>query len=205
MVQEILVEAETHRDNMADSFIKQTDPNKKEYYITDVSIITLEDNLQHNYFSSARWSRYNQNPISEAITIMPYVDDIAGYWKKYAGTVVISGKLSSQTVNTNSADFFMNHIQKPEVTQNSADNTEYNKQAAQRLINDNYNYSYIGKVSRFKQKGDKFIVYLEDLGWKFSQKVPKEFRDSFIANQALDDAFQAICEFMDIEFAYSIG
>ena len=187
---------------MAEELIKQTDPNKKEYYITDVSVITLDDNLQHNYFSSVRWSKYNQDPMSEAMMIMPYDETIAMYWEKYAGTVVISGKLSSQTVNTNSTDFFTNTIQvqhkkaieknkilrqkhKEELTEEEKKFYEKqdNKELSQRLINDNYNYSYIGKVSRFQQKGKKFIIYIEDLGWKFAQKVPKEFRDTFVANQ----------------------
>ena len=49
-----------------------------------------------------------------------------------------------------------------------------------------------------------FIIHIEDIGWKFLQKVPKEFRDTYIANQSLDKAFQAICEFLGVEFAYSI-
>lgn len=225
MVHVILVLVEIQRsDNMVNELIKQVDPNKKEYYITDVSIITLDDNLQHNYFSAARWSKYNQDPMAEAMIIMPFIDDIAQYWKKYSGTVIVSGVLSSQSVNTNSADFFLNTIQeqhKKAIEKNKIlqqknydvtpvedgleqENKKDNKELTQRLINENYNYSYIGKVSRFKQKGQKFIIYLEDLGWKFSQKVPKEFRDTFVANQSLDDAFQAICEFMGIEFAYSI-
>ena len=215
-------QVETLGDNMAE-LIKQIDPNKKEYYITDVSVITLDDNLQHNYFSSMRWSKYNQDPMSEAMMIMPYDDNIAMYWEKYAGTVIVSGKLSTQTVNTNSIDFFTNTVQvqhkkaiekskilmkkkQEEMTEDEKklESKKTEKELKQRLINDNYNYSYVGKVSRFKQKGQKFIIYLEDLGWKFSQKVPKEFRDTFVANQSLDDVFQAICEFMGIEFAYSI-
>ena len=69
---------------------------------------------------------------------------------------------------------------------------------------DEYNYSFIGKVYRFKQIGQTFVIYLEDLGWKFVQKVPDEFRKTYIAGQTLDDAFQAICEFMGVDFAYSI-
>ena len=73
-----------------------------------------------------------------------------------------------------------------------------------RLQNDNYNYSFIGKVHKIKQTGKTFTIYLEDLGWKFLQKVPNEFRKTYVAGQTLDNAFQAICEFMGIDFAYSI-
>ena len=36
------------------------------------------------------------------------------------------------------------------------------------------------------------------------QKVPQQFRQSYIAGQPLDKAFQAICEFIGVDFAYSI-
>ena len=51
---------------------------------------------------------------------------------------------------------------------------------------------------------NKFIIHIEDVGWKFLQKVPKEFRDTYIANQPLGQAFQAICEFLGVDYAYSI-
>ena len=78
------------------------------------------------------------------------------------------------------------------------------KKIKRRIINEQHNYSVVGHVGQFKQKGKKFIIHIEDLGWKFLQKVPKEFRDAYIANQPLDKAFQAMCEFLDVEFAYSI-
>lgn len=209
------------RDIMTE-LLKQLNPNGKNY-MTDVSVITLDDNLQHNYFSSITWQKDNYLPIGTATMIMPYIDKVASYWQKYSGTVIISAKLSSQGLNTNSKDYFTNTVQaqhkkaieKAKIIQakkgeelskeeQEKQDKKNNKELAQRFINDNYNYSYIGKVSRFKQQGQKFVIYLEDLGWKFMQKVPKEFRETFIAGQYLDDAFQAICEFMGIEFAYSI-
>lgn len=209
-------------DNMTEDLIKQLNP-RGENYITDVCVITLDDNLQHNYFSSVSYQKDNSTPIGTAIMIMPYVDDVAQYWMKYYGTVIISAKLVSQSTNTNSEDYFKNTIETQhkkaiekakiiraksgvELTaeQQKAQDEKDNKKLAQRFVNDYYNYSFVGKVSRFTQKGKKFVIYLEDLGWKFMQKVPKEFRDTYIANQALDDAFQAMCEFMGIEFAYSI-
>ena len=72
------------------------------------------------------------------------------------------------------------------------------------LTNDEYNYSLICKISKLRHKGKKIIIYFEDLGWKFLQKVPSEFRQTFIAGQPLDKAFQAICEFLEVDFAYSI-
>lgn len=208
-------------DNMTE-LINQLNPSGNNYK-TDVSIITLDDGLQHNYFTSISYQKDNYTPIGTAIMIMPYIDEVAQYWTKYYGTVVVSAKLDSQKVNTNSEDYFKNTIETQhkkaiekakiirtksgvELTaeQQKAQDEKDNKKLSQRFINDYYNYSFIGKVSRFTQKGKKFVIYLEDLGWKFMQKVPKEFRETYIANQSLDDAFQAMCEFMGIEFAYSI-
>lgn len=186
---------------------------------TEILVITLDDNLSHPYFESLELNKDNVNPIGNAVLTTFYTDNILNYWAKYSGVVIVSVRmLDSNKDNTNSLNYFDNKI-KPEFMryqeivkkrnarkgveeQNEKDKKE--KTVKQVLQNDYYNYSFIGRVSRFKQKGKKYVLYLEDLGWKFMQKVPKEFRDAYIAGQYLDDAFQAICEFMGVEFAYSI-
>ena len=153
----------------------------------NTQVITLTDNLSHPYFSIINLSKNNSYPIGSAILESAYTPYISNYWIKYKGIVIISFDLVSlDQTNTNSEQFL-----------------ESNK-IKQRIINEQYNYSFIGRVGQFKQKGEKFIIHIEDIGWKFLQKVPKEFRDTYIANQSLDKAFQAICEFLGVEFAYSI-
>lgn len=190
----------------------------------DVQVITLEDNLDHPYFSLIDMSKNNLSPIGVAVMEAPYTPYISHYWIKYHGEIVISFNMDDLSiVNTNSSDFF-NYVnntekskfykrlkqQKEREKKNKEKNNKEDKDEKkyenmkQRFQNDEYNYSMICKVSRFKQKGNKFVIYFEDLGWKFLQKVPKEFRDTFIAGQSLDNAFQAICEFLGVQYAYSI-
>ena len=184
----------------------------------DISVITLDDGINHTYCSKITWDQDNWMPIGSAKLIMPYSLDIEKYWIKYSGAVVIHANLNSmpqpkinETVHLDKdgqpkVSLNLRHFKEKQQEQEKVEvkETENKKHKLAKINNDEYNYSFIGKVYRFKQVGKTFIIYLEDLGWKFMQKVPKEFRDSFIANQPLDDAFQAICEFMGIEFAYSI-
>lgn len=171
----------------------------------DISVITVDDNINHTYCSKIRWDKDNFLPIGTAQLIMPYSKDIEQYWIKYSGIVVIHANLNSHPNSViasqlNIPDTISLNLKKYVDTEVDI---EDNKRTL-RFKNDEYNYAFIGKISRFKQVGKTFIIYLEDIGWKFLQKVPQEFRQSYIANQSLDDAFQAICEFMGVDFAYSI-
>ena len=180
---------------------------------TDICIITLDDNISHTYCSKIKWEKDNYNPLGVAQLIMPYDKQIESYWVKYSGTVVIHANLNSKPQSMTQALMYnlpatQSLNMKNFETKQTEDEKEVIKKKDKKnkihLQNDEYNYSFIGKVSRFKQVGQTFIVYLEDLGWKFLQKVPKEFRDTYISGQSLDNAFQAICEFMGVDFAYSI-
>ena len=161
---------------------------------TDVTIITLKDNLTHSYCSELSWEKDNAMPMGVAKIVMPYSPSIDKYWSTYSDTVIIHANLNSRQ-------------KKPTTTFQTATSEIISKKTDDnkiRLQNDEYNYSFIGKVHKVKQIGKEFVVYLEDLGWKFLQKVPAEFRKTYISGQKLDDAFQAICEFMGIDFAYSL-
>ena len=150
-------------------------------------IITLKDGLTHPYFSSIDISKDNTSPIGIAKFRTFYDQQIIDYWTKYDGVVVISFNINDlHRENTNSLNY----------------SELYGLHG--RTQNEEYNYSFICKVSRTKQKGKEIIIFLEDIGWKFLQKVPTEFRQTYIANQYLDDAFQAMCEFLDVHFAYSL-
>lgn len=158
---------------------------------TDIAVITLDDNLLHTYCAKISWERDNSTSTGTAKLTIPYSTDIEKYWSTYSGTVIIHANLNPfQKINKILSE-------KNKITKKK----EKNKI---RIQNNEYNYSFIGKIHRFKQVGKTFVVYLEDLGWKFLQKVPDDFRKTYIAGQTLDNAFQAICEFMNVEFAYSI-
>ena len=180
---------------------------------TDIAIITLDDNISHTYCSKIKWDKNNYTPLGTAQLTMPYSKEIESYWIKYSGAVLIHANLNSRQQSLTQAAMYnmpnttslnMQNYQKNQKEEKKVDKKKDEKTNKIHLQNDYYNYSFIGKTARFKQVGKTFIVYLEDLGWKFIQKVPKEFRDSYISGQSLDDAFQAICEFMGVDFAYSI-
>lgn len=167
--------------------LTQTLDNKNKKMQVKVQVVTLDDNLEHPYFSSIDLAKDNVSPVGVAKLMSVYDKQILDYWTNYIGIVVLSFDMTeTHHINTNDAPFFKQYG------------------LPQRLQNTKYNYSFICKVSKIKPKGKQIIIYLEDLGWKFLQKVPQEFRDAYIAGQPLDKAFQAICEFLGVEFAYSI-
>lgn len=163
----------------------------------DIALITLNDNSIHTYCYEISWQKDNSTPIGIAKLKMPYSPQIEKYWTTYYGAVIIHANLNNKAKQTQGQQATKKQLPNKSVVQ------KHDKDKI-RLQNDNYNYSFIGKVHRFKQEGKRFILYLEDLGWKFLQKVPIEFRQTYIAGQTLDNAFQAICEFMGVDFAYSI-
>ena len=167
--------------------LTQTLDKKNKKMEVNVQVITLDDNLEHPYFSSIDLAKDNVSPIGIAKLMSVYDKQILDYWTNYIGTVILSfDMIETHHINTNDTSF----------------SEQYG--LPQRLQNTKYNYSFICKVSKIKHKGKQIIIYLEDLGWKFLQKVPKEFRETYIAGQSLDKAFQAICEFLGVDFAYSI-
>lgn len=176
---------------------------------TDISVITLDDGINHTYCSEIKWDKNNYTPLGTAQLIMPYDKEIEKYWIKYSGPVIIHANLNSRPHSITQATMYNMPNTESLNIKNYQKNNKVEKKKNKKtnkihLQNDYYNYSFIGKTTRFKQIGKTFVAYLEDLGWKFLQKVPKDFRDTYIAGQSLDDAFQAICEFMNIDFAYSI-
>lgn len=64
--------------------------------------------------------------------------------------------------------------------------------------------SFIGRVEKVSLKGYSMFIYLQNAGWKFKNKVPKEFRSGLVAGQHVTDTFQAICEGWGLQFCYSI-
>jgi hypothetical protein len=59
---------------------------------------------------------------------------------------------------------------------------------------------FYGKVTHVRQRGYQLELQLDNIGRRFKQKIPEEFRSSYIFNQNVRDAFQAICEFIGVHF-----
>lgn len=154
-------------------------------YYTKMGVITLKDNMLHSYFSYISWEKDYGGLIGIAKMVFPYTPDIYEYWTKYDDVVVISASMEKgkEPIDSNDIAKFSTNM---------------------RVINEEYNYSFIGRVKEAKPKGEKVVIMLEDLGWKFLQYVPKEFRDKYVKGHCLDEVFQSICEFLNVEYAYTI-
>ena len=57
-----------------------------------------------------------------------------------------------------------------------------------------------GEISRVKESKNELEIHIDSIGKRFKQKIPEEFRQSFINNQNVRDAFQAICEFLGVKY-----
>ena len=57
-----------------------------------------------------------------------------------------------------------------------------------------------GEVDKIKEHQHDITIYVKNIGGRFQQKIPEEFRQSYINNQNVRDAFQAICEFLGVQY-----
>ena len=67
---------------------------------------------------------------------------------------------------------------------------------------DNGNLSPVfkGEIGHVKEYYNQIEIQIIGIGKRFKQKIPQEFREAFIYNQNVRDAFQAICEFLGVKF-----
>lgn len=155
--------------------------------INNITVITAEDNLIHNYFTSMDVSWDASNCLSSAIIKAPKMNtENTNYWTTYTGqlTIYAGYNFTFDYVNSNSYS------------------TE--KDAANSLIkywdNSNITPFFKGEISRVKEKENDIVIYVDSIGRRFQQKIPDEFRQAFIYNQNVRDAFQAICEFLGVVY-----
>ena len=182
-------------------------------YEMDVTVITLLDGLKHNYFNALNWNKDSFSPLGTAEFSIPLDSNMLKYWTGYYDIVIISAKLKNNKQNTNSKDYYQKIISEHSKNRSINAQTKYSKKQKeqimkifkQRIQNDEYNFSFIARTSQVHKKGANIVVKFEDVGWKFMQKMPTQFRQQYIAGQPVDDAFQAMCEFIGVEFAYSLN
>ena len=156
--------------------------------ITQIVAITTEDNLVHNYFYDFEYSWDAANCLSPATIKMPKLnDENVNYWATYQGTVTIYGGYNLELDKVNDAN-------KNNTEQDTANAlAEFN-------VNSDIKPFFRGTVQRIKEHNTHIILYLDNIGVRFKQKIPDEFRQSYINNQNVRDAFQAICEFIGVEY-----
>lgn len=166
---------------------KKENKKKKKKVINQITVITTEDNLIHNYFFDFQHSWDATNCLSIATIKMPKMDqENINYWSTYQGTITIYGGY----------DFTLDKVNK------SSHQTE--QEAANSLAQYSENSDIIpffrGTIGKIKEYQTYIAIYVDSIGVRFKQKIPDEFRQSYINNQNVRDAFQAICEFLGIQY-----
>jgi len=170
-----------------DDIAKAVNQQESNEPINNITVITADDNLIHNYFTSMDISWDASNCLSSAIIKMPKMNtENTNYWTTYTGqlTIYAGYNFTFDYVNSNSYS------------------TE--QDAAQSLTkywdNSDIKPFFRGEISRVKELEEEITIYVDSIGRRFQQKIPDEFRQSFIYNQNVRDAFQAICEFLGVAY-----
>ena len=170
-----------------DDIAKAVNKKSSKDPINNITVITAEDNLIHNYFMSMDVSWDASNCLSTAIIKMPKMNtENTNYWTTYTGqlTIYAGYNFTFDYVNNNSHP------------------TE--QDAANSLIkywdNSDIKPFFRGEISRVKELEEEITIYVDSIGRRFQQKMPDEFRQAFVYNQNVRDAFQAICEFLGVTY-----
>lgn len=169
--------------NLEDIPVNQTEdivPNN------NIVVITADDNLIHNYFYDLDVSWDSSNCLSTAIIKMPKMDtENTNYWATYQGqlTIYIGYNFTFDYVNNN----------------NFSNEQDAANSLSKYWDNSNIKPFFRGEVARIKEFQDDITIYVDSIGRRFQQKIPEEFRQSYIYNQNVRDAFQAICEFLGVQ------
>lgn len=170
-----------------DDIAKAVNQQESNEPINNITVITADDNLIHNYFTSMDISWDASNCLSSAIIKMPKMNtENTNYWTTYTGqlTIYAGYNFTFDYVNNNSY----------RTEQDAAESlTKY-------WDNSDIKPFFRGEISRVKELEEEITIYVDSIGRRFQQKIPDEFRQSFIYNQNVRDAFQAICEFLGVAY-----
>ena len=155
--------------------------------VTSIMVITAQDNLIHNYFYSYETSWDATNCLQIAIIKMPKMNqENVNYWATYTGqlTVYMGYNFTFDKVNQST------HATEQEIANFI---TRY-------WDNSGVKPYFRGEVDKIKEYQNDIAIYVKNIGARFQQKIPEEFRQAYIYNQPVRDAFQAICEFLGVPY-----
>ena len=140
----------------------------------EILVLTRDDGIVHNYFYYFECYWDAGDCLSTVILKFPKNDDnMVSYWSKYQGDVYIySGKEFSKT--------------------------RFESDEAYNI--DNISPIFVGSVSHIKEFYNYIELYVHNIGARFKQKIPEEFRNYYIFNQNVRDTFQAMCEFLGVKY-----
>lgn len=140
----------------------------------EILVLTRDDGLVHNYFHffDCYWDA--GDCLSLVTLKFPKTDrDMVSYWSKYQGDIYIySGKEFSKA--------------------------RFESDEAYDI--DDITPIFVGSVSHIREFYSEIEIYVHNIGSRFKQKIPEEFRNYYIFNQNVRDAFQAICEFLGVKY-----
>lgn len=172
--------ARNETSNITDVNLQENINNQEDNPYNKIVIHTEKDNLVHNYFHYFDMYWDAGDVMSSAILKLPKTDvENTKYWITYTGYVTI---------------YLGNEIN-VEKHKNKGETTEYNYFDLQGLYP-----IFKGEIGRIKEYNKELEIHIDSIGKRFKQKIPEEFRQSFIYNQNVRDAFQAICEFLGVKY-----
>lgn len=185
-IESLSKQASKHVGNLSD-IAKEVNKKKDKHPMNQITVITSADNLIHNYFYDFEHSWDASNCLSTATIKMPKMDtENVNYWATYQDTVTIYGGYNYTLDKVNS----QSHASEQEAANSLA---QYREDAD--IIP-----FFRGTISRIKEYQTYIVLYIDSIGIRFKQKIPEEFRQSYINGQNVRDAFQAICEFLGVQY-----
>lgn len=186
-IQSLVNQANKYVDNLEQIGQIVNDSKEKQYPVNNIVVITAEDNIIHNYFYYMDVSWDASNCLSSAIIKMPKMDTKnINYWSTYTGQLTIYAGYNFKFDKVNSQKF--------------NEEQEAVNSISRYWDNSNITPFFRGEVSRIKETQTEITIYVDSIGKRFQQKIPEDFRQAYIYNQNVRDAFQAICEFLGVKY-----
>jgi len=173
-------ETRNKKSNIEDVNLQENVDNQEDNPYNKIVIHTEKDNLVHNYFHDFDMYWDAGDCMSSAILKLPKTDnENTKYWVTYTGYVTI---YLGNEINT--------EMKKSDTTTNAE--TYWDLQGMKPIFK--------GEIGNIKEYGKELEIHVDSIGKRFKQKIPEDFRTSFIYNQNVRDAFQAICEFLGVKY-----
>ena len=160
---------------------------QKNPIVNTVTVITSADNLVHNYFYFYETSWDATNCIQNVIIKTPKMNqENTNYWATYVGEVTIY-------LGTDIAKNKNNETTHSSESEAANSLTMFSKNSYIRPY-------FRGEISYIKEYQNDIAIYVNGIGRRFQQKIPEEFREKYIYNQNVRDSFQAMCEFLGVDY-----
>lgn len=138
-------------------------------------VVTKEDNLVHNYFHACETYWDSNDCLSRIKLKFPKAkEEETKYWINYKGDIwcYMGNNISLRNV-TNIGEYNIEDIESP---------------------------FFVGTVNMVKESYQEIEIPVNNIGERFKQAIPDQFRQQYINNQNVRDAFQAICEFLGVYY-----